>query len=124
MKPIAILARATSVRAAQAIIAVLVLACAGAPAYAADPVEGVNYFRVDPPHPYAPVAGKVEVVEAFSYACNARAACVADAAVHLAGGFLRYRGHAHGGDEGDGGHAGAPIQKRHGERAREALRQT
>jgi thiol:disulfide interchange protein DsbA len=78
MKYIATLAQAMLTRtgivravAAQAVVAVLALACAGVPAYAADPVEGVNYFRIDPPHPYAPVAGKVEVTEVFSYACPA-----------------------------------------------------
>ncbi|HEY2685724.1 MAG TPA: thiol:disulfide interchange protein DsbA/DsbL [Steroidobacteraceae bacterium] len=33
--------------------------------------EGVNYFLVDPPHVPDVPAGKVEVTEAFSYACPA-----------------------------------------------------
>jgi len=63
MKAIAILA--------QAAIAVLALACAGSLAQAADPVQGVNYFLIDPPQPYLAPNGKVEVTEVFSYGCPA-----------------------------------------------------
>ncbi len=56
-------------------IAILALACiwsaAHALAQAADPVEGVNYFLIDPPQPYQAVNGKIEVTEVFSYACPA-----------------------------------------------------
>ncbi|MGH8207302.1 MAG: thiol:disulfide interchange protein DsbA/DsbL [Steroidobacteraceae bacterium] len=57
-------------------IAILTLACiwsaVPALALAADPVQGVNYFLIDPPQPYQTVpSGKIEVTEVFSYACPA-----------------------------------------------------
>jgi thiol:disulfide interchange protein DsbA len=38
---------------------------AGAPA----PVEGTDYVLIDNPQPYAPLAGRIEVVEVFGYWC-------------------------------------------------------
>jgi len=52
-------------------IIILALACVWSLALAADPVEGVNYFPIDPPQPYLPTSGRVEVTEVFSYACPA-----------------------------------------------------
>ncbi len=54
----------------------VLLVCAGLAAYvpmagAADPVEGVNYFAVEPQQPLNVPAGMVEVTEVFSYACPA-----------------------------------------------------
>ncbi len=40
-------------------------------AFAADPVDGVNYFDVQPQQPLNVPAGDVEVTEVFSYACPA-----------------------------------------------------
>jgi protein dithiol oxidoreductase (disulfide-forming) len=56
--------------------AAVVLVCAGLAAYmpiadAADPVEGVNYFEVQPQQPLNVPAGDVELTEVFSYACPA-----------------------------------------------------
>jgi protein dithiol oxidoreductase (disulfide-forming) len=42
------------------------------PALAADapaPVEGSDYVLIDDPQPYAPTAGRIEVVEVFGYWC-------------------------------------------------------
>jgi thiol:disulfide interchange protein DsbA len=54
----------------------VLLACAGLAAYAplagaADPVEGVNYFTVEPQQPLNVAAGMVELTEVFSYGCPA-----------------------------------------------------
>ncbi len=40
-----------------------------APAAAA-PVEGIDYVLITPAQPYAPLAGKIEVVEVFGYWCS------------------------------------------------------
>ena len=53
-------------------ILVSLLALAASAAWA-DPTwkEGEHYFRVQPAQPTAVAAGKIEVVEVFSYACPA-----------------------------------------------------
>lgn len=56
-------------------VAVL-LACAGLAGFApvagaADPVQGVNYFAVEPAQPLNVPPGTVELTEVFSYACPA-----------------------------------------------------
>jgi len=53
------------------IVMTMLLAAAGA--VQAEPVwtEGTQYFLIDPPQPTSVAAGKVEVVEVFSYACPA-----------------------------------------------------
>ena len=38
---------------------------------AAPPVEGTDYVLIDNGQPYAPLAGKIEVVEVFGYVCPA-----------------------------------------------------
>lgn len=55
--------------AALALLPALGLAQVAAPSFQ----EGVHYLKIDPPQP-GTVNGKIEVVEAFSYACNACAA--------------------------------------------------
>ena len=45
------------------------VAAAQAPASGTKWVEGKNYFRVEPQQPTAVPAGKIEVMEVFSYAC-------------------------------------------------------
>ncbi|MCC7410677.1 MAG: thiol:disulfide interchange protein DsbA/DsbL [Gammaproteobacteria bacterium] len=47
----------------------LVLSIATGPGVAAEPVEGVNYERIDPPQTTQAADGKVEVVEVFWYGC-------------------------------------------------------
>jgi thiol:disulfide interchange protein DsbA len=47
------------------LLALPALAAGPAPA----PVEGTDYVLVDNPQPYAPLAGKIEVVEVFGYWC-------------------------------------------------------
>jgi thiol:disulfide interchange protein DsbA len=50
----------------------LLLLCVGAPAASADPaapVEGSDYVVIDDGQPYAPLNGKIEVVEVFGYWC-------------------------------------------------------
>jgi len=47
------------------LLAFPVLAASPAPT----PVEGIDYVLVDNPQPYAPLAGKIEVVEVFGYWC-------------------------------------------------------
>lgn len=42
---------------------------AAAPPAGPTPVEGTDYSRIEPALPYAPQAGKVEVVEVFGYTC-------------------------------------------------------
>lgn len=56
--------------------AAVLLVCVGLVTYvpmasAADPVEGVNYYEVEPQQPVNVPAGEVEVTEVFSYACPA-----------------------------------------------------
>ncbi len=45
------------------------LAAAGLPAVAQQPAEGAQYLRVKPAVPTTVPAGKIEVIEFFSYAC-------------------------------------------------------
>ena len=52
------------------VLAAFVLAAA-APVVAQPFAEGKDYFRVDPAQPTTAPAGKVEVLEAFSYGCGA-----------------------------------------------------
>lgn len=49
--------------------AVLLLALMPLFAFAADPVAGVDYVAIPEGKPYAPLKGKVEVVEVFGYTC-------------------------------------------------------
>jgi thiol:disulfide interchange protein DsbA len=49
--------------------AVLLLALMPLFAFAADPVAGVDYVEIPEGKPYAPLNGKVEVVEVFGYTC-------------------------------------------------------
>lgn len=49
--------------------AVLLLALMPLSAFAADPVAGVDYVSIPEGKPYAPLQGKVEVVEVFGYTC-------------------------------------------------------
>ena len=54
------------------LIACLLLALpalAGGAKASSAPVEGIDYVRIDNPQPYAPLAGKIEVVEVFGYWC-------------------------------------------------------
>ena len=49
-------------------------------------VEGKNYFRINPPQPTSVPAGKVEVMEVFSYgcpACNAFQPAIKELKAHL-----------------------------------------
>jgi len=59
----------TIARFARPLLAALTL-LAVQPAYAADPVEGVNYKLLKPAVPTNVAPGKVEVVEVFWYACG------------------------------------------------------
>ncbi|KAF1707434.1 thiol:disulfide interchange protein DsbA/DsbL [Pseudoxanthomonas sacheonensis] len=47
----------------------LLLALLPLSAFAADPVAGVDYVEIADGKPYAPLNGKVEVVEVFGYTC-------------------------------------------------------
>jgi thiol:disulfide interchange protein DsbA len=47
----------------------LLLALLPLSAFAADPVAGVDYVEIADGKPYAPLDGKVEVVEVFGYTC-------------------------------------------------------
>jgi protein dithiol oxidoreductase (disulfide-forming) len=58
-------------RHAAAWLAVLSLAFAAGSSYAQTWTEGVHYFAVNPPQHTNVPAGKVEVMEVFSYACPA-----------------------------------------------------
>jgi protein dithiol oxidoreductase (disulfide-forming) len=58
-------------RHAAAWLAVLSLAFAAGSSYAQTWTEGVHYFAVNPPQRTNVPAGKVEVMEVFSYACPA-----------------------------------------------------
>jgi protein dithiol oxidoreductase (disulfide-forming) len=58
-------------RSIAARLAVLVLTVAAGTCSAQNWVEGKNYFRVTPPQPTSVPAGKVEVMEVFSYGCPA-----------------------------------------------------
>jgi thiol:disulfide interchange protein DsbA len=58
-------------RSIAARLAVLVLAVAAGTCSAQNWVEGKHYFRVTPPQPTSVPAGKVEVMEVFSYGCPA-----------------------------------------------------
>ena len=49
--------------------ALLLLALLPLSAFAADPVAGVDYVEIADGKPYAPLNGKVEVVEVFGYTC-------------------------------------------------------
>lgn len=49
--------------------ALLFLALLPLSAFAADPVAGVDYVEIADGKPYAPLNGKVEVVEVFGYTC-------------------------------------------------------
>ncbi|MET0755067.1 MAG: thiol:disulfide interchange protein DsbA/DsbL [Pseudoxanthomonas sp.] len=49
--------------------AVLLLALMPLFAWAAEPVAGVDYVEIPEGKPYAPLTGKVEVVEVFGYTC-------------------------------------------------------
>lgn len=49
--------------------ALLLLALLPLSAFAADPVAGVDYVEIADGKPYAPLDGKVEVVEVFGYTC-------------------------------------------------------
>jgi thiol:disulfide interchange protein DsbA len=40
-----------------------------APPRGPEPREGIDFFRLDPPAPFAPTPGKIEVAEVFSYTC-------------------------------------------------------
>jgi thiol:disulfide interchange protein DsbA len=63
--------RFIAVRRVAAWLALLSLAVAGASCYAQTWTEGVHYFTVNPPQRTNVPAGKVEVMEVFSYACPA-----------------------------------------------------
>lgn len=52
-------------------LALVALGLATGTAYAQGWKEGTNYFAVNPPQPTTVPAGKVEVMEVFSYACPA-----------------------------------------------------
>ena len=54
-----------------AILAGLILAAAGVARADTAWIEGEHYFALDPAQPTAVPAGKVEIVEVFSYACPA-----------------------------------------------------
>jgi protein dithiol oxidoreductase (disulfide-forming) len=57
---------------AGAALSLSLLLCAAVAAPRAEAwTEGQHYFRIEPAQPYAPVPGKVEVTEVFSYACPA-----------------------------------------------------
>ena len=59
-------------RSIAARLAVLVVTFAAATCQAQSSwVEGKNYFRINPPQPTSVPAGKVEVMEVFSYGCPA-----------------------------------------------------
>jgi len=49
--------------------ALLLLALLPLSAFAADPVAGTDYVEIPDGKPYAPLNGKVEVVEVFGYTC-------------------------------------------------------
>ncbi|HEX7802251.1 MAG TPA: thiol:disulfide interchange protein DsbA/DsbL [Pseudoxanthomonas sp.] len=49
--------------------ALLLLALLPLSAFASDPVAGVDYVEIPDGKPYAPLNGKVEVVEVFGYTC-------------------------------------------------------
>jgi thiol:disulfide interchange protein DsbA len=55
----------------RAALAAVLASSVCAPARSAAWTEGVNYFLIDPPHATSVPAGKIEVTEAFSYACPA-----------------------------------------------------
>lgn len=40
-----------------------------APPRGPEPREGIDFFRIDPPAPFAPTPGKIEVAEVFAYTC-------------------------------------------------------
>jgi thiol:disulfide interchange protein DsbA len=40
-----------------------------APPRGPEPREGIDFFRLDPPAPFAPTPGKIEVAEVFAYTC-------------------------------------------------------
>jgi protein dithiol oxidoreductase (disulfide-forming) len=63
--------RFIAVRQVAAWLALLSLAVAGGSCYAQTWTEGVHYFAVNPPQRTNVPAGKVEVMEVFSYACPA-----------------------------------------------------
>ena len=63
--------RFIAVRQVAAWLALLSLAVAGGACYAQTWTEGVHYFAVNPPQRTNVPAGKVEVMEVFSYACPA-----------------------------------------------------
>ncbi len=61
--------RSRTVRSFAAWLALLALAVAGGQSHAQTWTEGVHYFAVTPPQRTNVPAGKVEVMEVFSYAC-------------------------------------------------------
>jgi thiol:disulfide interchange protein DsbA len=63
--------RFIAVREVAAWLALLSLAVSGGACYAQTWTEGVHYFAVDPPQRTNVPAGKVEVMEVFSFACPA-----------------------------------------------------
>jgi len=58
-------------RSTAALVTGAVLLLSASMALAADPVEGVDYFPVQPQQPLTVAPGMVEVTEVFSYACPA-----------------------------------------------------
>ncbi|WP_428311496.1 thiol:disulfide interchange protein DsbA/DsbL [Hydrocarboniphaga sp.] len=69
--PAAAAAPATAPEAKPAEPAPAPAAAAAAPALTAPPVEGTDYVTIEGGEPFAPVPGKIELVEYFNYVCPA-----------------------------------------------------